>query len=68
MMRILRPYDWYRTLVIAGAMQHGLPSNWIASLKATEFTCDLDPRRRQRALDTLTKAGYPELLAAALTV
>jgi gamma-glutamylcyclotransferase len=60
----LRPYDWYRAFVIAGAIQHGLPSSWIATLEATEFVRDLDPRRRQRALDTLTKAGYPTLLAA----
>jgi gamma-glutamylcyclotransferase len=60
----LRPYDWYRALVIAGAIQHGLPSSWIATLEATESIRDLDPRRRQRALDTLTKAGYPKLLAA----
>jgi gamma-glutamylcyclotransferase len=60
----LRPYDWYRALVIAGAMQHGLPSNWIATLEATEIIRDLDPGRRRPALDTLTKAGYPNLLEA----
>ena len=60
----LRPYDWYRALAMAGAIQHGLPSNWIASLEATEYVRDLDPRRRQSALDTLTKAGYLKLLAA----
>jgi gamma-glutamylcyclotransferase len=60
----LRPYDWYRGLVIAGAIQHGLPSSWIAMLEATEFTRDLNPQRRQRAHDTLTKAGYPQVLAA----
>jgi hypothetical protein len=59
-----RPYDWYRALVIAGAIQHGLPSSWIATLEATEFIRDLNPQRRQRALDTLTKAGYPQLLVA----
>ena len=57
-----RPYDWYRALVIAGAIQHGLPSSWIATLEATEFIRDLNPKRRQRALDTLTKALYPQLL------
>jgi hypothetical protein len=53
--------------VIAGAIQHGLPSSWIATLEATEFIRDLDPRRRQSAVDTLTKARDPKLLAA-LTV
>jgi hypothetical protein len=50
--------------MIAGAIQHSLPSSWIATLEATEFTRDLNPQRRQRALDALTKTGYPQVLAA----
>jgi gamma-glutamylcyclotransferase len=59
----LRPSDRYRALVIASAIQHGFPSSWVAALEAAEFIRDLDPRRRQRALDTLTQAGYVKLLA-----
>jgi gamma-glutamylcyclotransferase len=59
----LRPYDWYRAFVLAGAIQHGLPSSWIATLEATEFIRDLDPRRMQNAVETLTKAGYAKFLA-----
>jgi len=61
--RALQPYDWYRLYVLAGALQHGLPSTWIAALEATEFVRDLNPRRRQSAIDTLTKAGYLKLLS-----
>ena len=35
--RDLRPYDWYRALVIAGAIQHRLPSSWIATLEANNI-------------------------------
>ncbi|MGH0028150.1 MAG: gamma-glutamylcyclotransferase family protein [Myxococcota bacterium] len=28
------PYDWYKRLVVDGAREHGLPSDWIAALEA----------------------------------
>ena len=31
----LRPYDWYRTIVMAGAYQHTLPSQYRNGLEAT---------------------------------
>ena len=30
----LRPYSWYRALVIAGAKEHGLPASYIAGLES----------------------------------
>jgi hypothetical protein len=30
----LRPYTWYRALVIAGAKEHGFPASYIAELEA----------------------------------
>ncbi|MBP7701868.1 MAG: gamma-glutamylcyclotransferase [Phenylobacterium sp.] len=30
----LRPYTWYRALVIAGAKEHGLPASYIAGLES----------------------------------
>jgi gamma-glutamylcyclotransferase (GGCT)/AIG2-like uncharacterized protein YtfP len=30
----LRPADWYRALVVAGAREHGLPASWIRALEA----------------------------------
>jgi gamma-glutamylcyclotransferase (GGCT)/AIG2-like uncharacterized protein YtfP len=29
----LRPADWYRALVVAGAREHGLPASWIRALE-----------------------------------
>lgn len=30
----LRPYTWYRALVVAGAREHGLPADYVAQLAA----------------------------------
>ena len=40
----LKPFDWYLALVIAGAEQHGLPSNYIATLRQTKFKVDQAPK------------------------
>lgn len=37
----LRPYEWYHTLVLAGARQHRLPAAYLAQIRATE--CIEDP-------------------------
>jgi hypothetical protein len=29
----LTPADWYRSLVISGAREHGLPASWIRTLE-----------------------------------
>lgn len=44
----VRPYDWYRDLVVAGAREHGLPPEYIASLEAVPAIKDLDGRRAAR--------------------
>jgi hypothetical protein len=59
----LQSYDWYRALVIAGAMQHGLAQEWITALESTACIADQDPRRIQSALQLLMQAGYEKLLA-----
>lgn len=41
----LRPYTWYRTLVIAGAKEHGLPAPYIARLESVP--ADQDPNRER---------------------
>jgi hypothetical protein len=40
----LKPYFWYRALVIAGAREHGLPANYVAQLQAVPV--DQDPDRK----------------------
>ena len=59
---LVQPHDWYRAYVIAGAMQHGLPKEWIARIEATKFGRDPNLKRRESALQTLKTAGYEEFL------
>jgi gamma-glutamylcyclotransferase len=56
--RTLQPYDWYRALAIAGAMQHTLPEDWIAMLKQVASVPDPDLKRRLAAIAVLEKSGY----------
>lgn len=44
----LRPYDWYRDLVLAGAEQHQLPQDFIAHLKQIDARPDPEPDRPNR--------------------
>jgi len=55
----LKPYDWYLRLVIAGARQHGLPSQYVDEIEAVRSTPDPKPNRKSR-LEAL------QLLAGAL--
>ncbi len=42
----VRPYDWYKAFVIEGAVEHGLPDDYIEALRAVESEHDPDPVRR----------------------
>lgn len=44
----LRPFGWYKALVIAGARQHGLPPSHLEMLHAVPAQRDPDASRRQR--------------------
>ncbi|KRD72067.1 gamma-glutamylcyclotransferase family protein [Ensifer sp. Root278] len=44
----LTPYSWYRALVIAGAKEHRLPADYIASLEAVPANEDLDRERHAK--------------------
>jgi gamma-glutamylcyclotransferase len=44
----IRPYDWYKEQVVAGATRHGLPAEYIAALEAAPSAADPDPRRAAR--------------------
>ena len=41
-----KPYDWYLALVIAGAYEHNLSTNYIASLKLKGYWVDKDLSRK----------------------
>ena len=44
----LKPYFWYRALVIAGAREHGLPANYVAQLQAVPVDQDPDRKRHDK--------------------
>ena len=44
----LRPFDWYRALVLAGAREHGLPDAYVAQLAAMPARVDADAARSRR--------------------
>lgn len=55
----LEPYDWYRSLVIAGARQHNLPEAYVREIEAVSFKADPKATRKTRleALEVLAAAG-----------
>jgi gamma-glutamylcyclotransferase len=56
----LRPFDWYLALVLAGALQHKLPPEYVRTIAATVCEKDADAARitRQQAIEALTLAGF----------
>lgn len=51
----LRPFTWYRDLVIAGAMEHGLPGSYIESLRAVVAIEDPDRARHDKHMALIRK-------------
>jgi len=43
---VLRPYQWYKAMVIAGAKEHGLPNEYIEWLHTFEAQVDANADRR----------------------
>jgi gamma-glutamylcyclotransferase len=52
----LKPYDWYLKLVLAGARQHGLPSQYINEIEEVPWIADPIPNRTSR-LEALKLLG-----------
>lgn len=44
----LRPYHWYKAIPVAGAVEHGLPSDYVEWLKAFESIEDPKPERHAK--------------------
>ena len=44
----LRPYRWYRALVVAGAEEHALPRGYVEAIRCVEAIDDPDAARRTR--------------------
>ncbi|MEZ5661719.1 MAG: gamma-glutamylcyclotransferase [Burkholderiaceae bacterium] len=58
----LRPYHWYRELVLAGARHHGLPAWHCEAIAHARVIIDADEQRCRQAEQIL--AGAPDLAAA----
>lgn len=56
--RSLRPFDWYLALVLAGAVEHGLPGSYVNGIEAVLAVTDPDADRREANLAIL-RAGPP---------
>jgi hypothetical protein len=50
----LRPYHWYKALVIAGAREHGLPIGYRSRLELVVTVSDPDPARARRQGELLS--------------
>lgn len=57
----LLPYDWYHALVLAGAREHGLPSEYISQIEDIRSYPDPNEDRRRRHQALLQEAGFPLL-------
>ena len=59
----LKPYDWYRALVLAGSMQHNLSEAHQQYIRSTDALIDVDTNRnsRRKALAILSDSGFGEL-------
>ena len=47
------PFEWYKALVVAGALEHGLPDEYVRALQDVVATRDPDDERREAALAML---------------
>ncbi|MCU7859105.1 MAG: gamma-glutamylcyclotransferase [Candidatus Thiodiazotropha sp. (ex Lucinoma kastoroae)] len=45
---LLRPYHWYKALVVCGAIEHKLPTNYIEWIRTICSKEDLDSERRAK--------------------
>lgn len=51
----LRPYSWYKALVVAGAREHGLPREYVDCLERIETIEDLDRARHRRNMQIISQ-------------
>lgn len=50
----LKPYSWYRELVVAGAREHGLPEAYVAALEGVPVIQDADGKRHAENMALVT--------------
>ncbi|MCO6184984.1 gamma-glutamylcyclotransferase family protein [Rhizobium sp. L1K21] len=56
----LVPFDWYVALIMAGALEHGLPAALIENLRQVRHCPDMETQRpgQRAALNALRQSGY----------
>lgn len=52
----LKPWSWYRALVVAGANEHDLPSEYISALAGVEAPVDVDTARHEANMAIIPEA------------
>jgi gamma-glutamylcyclotransferase len=60
----LKPYTWYKAIVIAGAKEHDLPAPYIASLEAADASEDPDRTRHEGNMRIVTAADGMDVVRA----
>lgn len=57
-----RPFDWYLALILAGALEHGLPPDTHASFRRHPWDTDAEHERpaRRAAVEALEAAGHSD--------
>ena len=55
----LKPFGWYRAFVVAGALERGLPEEWVGRLEAVETREDPDRARSRRNRRILEGGNAP---------
>ena len=54
--RLLRPYSWYTRFLVEGAMEHGLPAQYVEGLQRIEANQDECEERDQRKRSLICRA------------
>lgn len=52
----LKPFKWYKQLVLKGAELHFLPEKYVNKIRQTEAVTDPDKQRRKTALDIIRQS------------
>ena len=58
----LQPYHWYKAFVVRGALEHGLPQDYIARLEGVSSIPDPDRERANKNEQLLIGAGGQNLI------
>lgn len=59
-----RPYSWYKQLVLAGALQSGLPRAYIAHIERISCARDHDGKRERAHHTLISDSGYGHLIGS----